>query len=138
MKVFIIDPGGVDKSTTGKILAKTINHDFIDLDKEFCTRIQNVRAFIKDSGYSQYCQQNSDLFYRILNEVSNDFVFTLSSGFLAYEGFNKLTKKHKQTIESTGVSIRLLPSNSLEKGKKIYCVTAYDGFEKYDINEFQR
>ncbi len=119
MKVFIIGPGGTGKSTTGTILAQKINHSFIDLDREFCDKIQNISVFVKDQGYYQYCHQNSKLFYSILDKAPKNFVLTLSSGFLVHEGLNSLTEKHKNTLKNNGVTILLLPSSSLEKGRKI-------------------
>jgi len=119
MRVFIIGPGGVGKSTAGAILAKKISHEFIDLDQEFCKRIQNIGVFIKNKGYRRYCHQNSELFYSILEEVSRGFVLVLSSGFLVHEGLGSLTKKHKKTLEGRGISILLLPSDSLGEGRKI-------------------
>lgn len=34
MRIFLIGPGGVGKSTTGNILAELIGYNFIDLDQE--------------------------------------------------------------------------------------------------------
>lgn len=48
-----------------------------------------------------------------------DFVFSLSSGFLAHEGLNELTLKHKQTLKDYGISVLLLPSNFLEESAKV-------------------
>jgi len=42
MKIFIIGPGGVGKSTCGPILASMLDCKFIDLDEEFCQRIVNI------------------------------------------------------------------------------------------------
>ena len=119
MKVFIIGPGGAGKSTVGPILAKKINHNFIDLDQEFCDRVENIGIFIRDKGYHRYCHQNSELFYSILDKISGDFVFTLSSGFLVHEGLSDLTQKHLKTLRNKGISIFLLPSDSLEEGREI-------------------
>jgi len=119
MKVFIIGPGGVGKSTVGVVLAQRMSYDFIDLDQEFCDRVQNIGVFIKTKGYRQYCYQNSKLFYSILEEASKNFVFALSSGFFVHEGLDELTKKHIKTVKDKGASVLLLPSVSLERGREI-------------------
>ncbi len=81
MRVFIVGPGGVGKTTSGIILADKLGFCFIDLDQEFCTRIQNIGEYIKNNGYEKYCYTNSELFYSILKSAPEDFVFVLSSGF---------------------------------------------------------
>ncbi|MFH1561160.1 MAG: shikimate kinase [Patescibacteria group bacterium] len=119
MKVFIIGPGGVGKTTAGKILAKKLEHRFIDLDDEFCERIENIGVFIKTKGYTRYCYRNSELFFELLDETKENFVIALSSGFLIHEGLDDLVDKHKQALQETGVSVLLLPSKSLEESEGV-------------------
>ena len=119
MKIFIIGPGGVGKSTVGKILAQKLGYYFIDLDGEFCEKIENVGVFINTRGYEEYCQRNSDLFLNILNQKKDNFVFALSSGFLVHDSFDQLTLKNQQTLEKAGITVLLLPSESLEESTEI-------------------
>jgi len=119
MKIFLIGPGGVGKTTCGIILAKLLGYNFIDLDAEFCNRVENVGTFINNNGYEKYCVENSQLFYKVLSENYKNFVFALSSGFLVHEGLDKLTSKHRQTLKESGFSILLLPSESLDESLRI-------------------
>ena len=119
MKIFLIGPGGVGKSTCGEILANLLGYNFIDLDEEFCKRVENVGDYINNFGYKKYCFENSKLFYEILSQHLQNFVFSLSSGFLVHENIEKLTLKHKQTLKDLGISILLLPSDSLYESTKI-------------------
>jgi len=119
MKIFLIGPGGVGKSTSGPILADMLDYEFVDLDSEFCKRIQKIGNYIRDYGYEKYCLKNSELFYKLLDEDKEDAVFSLSSGFLVHKNLDELVLKHQKTIKDTGISILLLPSNSLEESKKI-------------------
>src|SRR3989339_1657251 len=119
MKIFIIGPGGVGKSTSGAILANLLGYNFIDLDAEFCERVENVGAYINKHGYEKYCFENSKLFYEILGQHLENFIFSLSSGFLVHEGINHLTTKHRQALKEVGVSILLLPSRSLDISTEI-------------------
>lgn len=116
MKIFLIGPGGVGKTTVGKLLANDLNYQFIDLDEEFCQKIGNIGDYIKNKGYQQYCLQNSKLFYGLLNEINHNAIITLSSGFLIYNG---LSKKHYKTIQQKGISVLLLPSICLSKSADI-------------------
>lgn len=119
MKIFIIGPGGVGKSTCGEILANLLGYYFIDLDVEFCKRVENVGSYINNFGYEKYCFKNSELFYKIIDQHVENFVFSLSSGFLVHENSDDLTLKHKQTLKDSGISVLLLPSESLEVSTNI-------------------
>ncbi len=119
MKVFLIGPGGVGKSTCGKILANLLGYNFIDLDAKFCERIENVSDYINIFGHEKYHIENSRLFYKILSQHLENFVFSLSSGFLIHENMNELTLKHKQTLEDQGISVLLLPSEALNESMEI-------------------
>ncbi len=119
MKIFIIGPGGVGKSTCGAILANLLSYNFLDLDEEFCKRVENVGNYINNNGYKKYCFENSKLFYKILSQDLENFVFSLSSGFLVHENLENLTLKHKQTLKEQGVSVLLLPSDSIDESTEI-------------------
>jgi len=119
MKIFLIGPGGVGKSTCGKILAKELECRFIDLDLEFCEQIENIGTYIKSKGYRPYCYANSELFYKLLDDLPENYVFALSSGFLVHESFDELTGKHVRTLGEVGTSVLLLPSQSLEESTAI-------------------
>lgn len=40
MKIFLIGPGGVGKTTCGAILANSLGYNFIDLDTEFASELK--------------------------------------------------------------------------------------------------
>lgn len=119
MRIFLIGPGGVGKTTCGEILANLLGYSFIDLDVEFCKRFENVGNYISNYGYEKYCLDNSKLFYEILSQPLENFVFSLSSGFLVHENMALLTLKHKQTLKDQGISVLLLPSEALGESEEI-------------------
>lgn len=63
-------------------------------------KIGNITKHIKEIGYKDYCIQNSNLFYNLLDENTENTIFVLSSGFLVHENLDKLTNKHKKTIKN--------------------------------------
>ena len=119
MIIFIIGPGGVGKTTSGEILAKLLSYKFIDLDQKFCEQIENIGTYINNEGYKKYCYKNSELFYKILKNIKDNVVYVLSSGFLVHENLDDLVIKHKHTLKESGISILLLPSNSIKECCKI-------------------
>jgi shikimate kinase len=114
MKIFLIGPGGVGKSTCGKILAKKLGYEFIDLDMEFMSQVGHIGSFIETFGYDKYVFANSDLFYSLLNKGHKNTVYVLSSGFLVHKDLDELVSKHAKAI-TTGTSILLLPSRGIDE-----------------------
>lgn len=114
---FIIGPGGVGKTTCGKILADKLNYSFVDLDEEFIRQIGSISEVIKINSYEKYYQLNSELFFKLLEQIESKSVFILSSGFLTYNNF--LTQKHLSAINNNGISILLLPNKSMNKSLDI-------------------
>ncbi|MCK5475458.1 MAG: shikimate kinase [Candidatus Pacebacteria bacterium] len=119
MKIFLIGPGGVGKTTCGAILANLLGYNFIDLDREFNERIADTSDFIDAYGHKKYWLMNSKLFYEILSQYSGNFVFSLSAGFLDHKNMDELTLEHKRTLKELGISVLLLLSESLDKSMKI-------------------
>ncbi len=118
-RVFIIGPGGVGKTTCGRLFADLVGYTFVDLDSEFMTRVGHIGRHIEDEGYLSYCRTNSALFYSLLNEQSSGTVLALSSGFLVHGDTDPELSKHKQAIRDLGVSILLLPAAHLEEAEGI-------------------
>jgi len=118
-RIFIVGPGGVGKTTCGRIFAEKISYDFVDLDSEFMGRIGHIGDHIEEQGYLSYCRKNSELFYELLSKQTKDTVFALSSGFLVHGDVDSDLKKHADSISDLGLSILLLPSESLEKTKAV-------------------
>lgn len=115
MKVFLIGPGGVGKSTSGKLLAQKIGYQLIDLDKEFMSQVGEIDSFIESFGYEKYASRNSELFYSLLTNNNESTVFVLSSGFLVYKGVEELASKHVKALKTNGISILLLPSKDINE-----------------------
>ncbi len=117
--VFIVGPGGAGKSTTGKLLAQKLNYNFIDIDTAFNQRIAPIPDYVQKNGYKLYCETNSSLVDQLLSNHNSRTVLAMPSGFLVHEDSPHLVKKHKQLISTFGVSILLLPSESLEESVEI-------------------
>ena len=112
--IFIIGPGGVGKSTSGALLARILEVPLIDLDREFMRCVGHIGEYIQTHGYEKYCYANSELFSTLLREASDPSLFIMSSGFLVHDGLEELVEKHKRLLKENGISILLLPSESLE------------------------
>jgi shikimate kinase len=76
-------PGGAGKTTIGAELAAILRCDFLDLDREFTSRIGDIDEFIAANGYDGYARANVSLYLEIADSAFNG-VLALSSGFMVY------------------------------------------------------
>ncbi|HBQ3113324.1 shikimate kinase [Klebsiella pneumoniae] len=114
--VFLTGPGGAGKSTAGRIISDILGCAVIDLDDEFCERIQNIREFIHCKGYESYLEQNCALLRELLAEnCQHDSLFILSSGFLSTDIRRDIVESNKKLVREKGVSVLLMPSRNYEE-----------------------
>ena len=117
--VFLIGPGGVGKTTTGKHLSDRIGYDFVDLDEYFCSEVANIRNFISDFGYREYVIMNSRCFNDVINKCRSNTVISLSSGFLIFEEADEVVEANREYIRRLGVAVLLVPSLDHQKAADI-------------------
>lgn len=116
--IFFVGPASVGKSTNAELLARKIGCKFVDIDKEFCRRIELIPVYVNSKGYPAYCEANSKLTDELISENPEATVFATPSGFLAHEESPHLVEKHIKVIRS-GVSVLLLPDEDPYKGVEI-------------------
>lgn len=115
--IFIIGLGGSGKSTVGKLLAKRLNFNFIDLDSQFRETYGDIGKYITDFGSESYGVNNSKLFKVLLKENNKRSVFALPPGFVVSkkDGEDKSTARHQKLLSENGVSVLLMPSSNYDK-----------------------
>ena len=111
--LFLLGPGGVGKSTLGRELAQVLNWPLIDLDLEFCNRLDLIGRFITQHGYERYREENLALAKALLSENTGPQIFVTASGFLAAPSGTPDNIEARRLI-STGYGIVLLPSRDIE------------------------
>ena len=111
--LFLLGPGGVGKSTLGRELAQTLNWPLIDLDLEFCNRLDLIGRFIDQHGYLRYRAENLALAKTLLSESSGPRIFVTASGFLVAPAGTPDNTEARRLV-STGYGIVLLPSLDVE------------------------
>lgn len=116
--LFLLGPGGVGKSTLGRELARRLAMPLIDLDLEFCERLQLIGPFIAAHGYERYRAANLALAGKLIVSLSAPCVFVTSSGFLAARHDSADYAAARDMI-ATGYGITLLPSLDLEVATSI-------------------
>lgn len=111
--LFLLGPGGVGKSTLGRELARILNWPLIDLDLEFCTRLDVIGRFIDQRGYQRYRAENLALAKTLLSENSGARIFVTASGFLAASAGTPDNTEARRLV-STGYGVVILPSLDIE------------------------
>ncbi|MBL3610581.1 shikimate kinase [Rhodovulum sulfidophilum] len=109
-RVFLIGPGGVGKTTTGRVLAPRLGYAFSDLDDYFCETVENIRSFISRFGYRDYVIQNARCFHEMISACDTDAVIALSSGFLIVETAADVVQANREAVLSLGPTVLLVPS----------------------------
>ncbi len=117
--VFLIGPGGVGKTSVGRILAPLLNYAFVDLDEAFCHKEDPIREFLDSHGYAEYVKRNSLLFYELLVNRTASTVFSLSSGFLVTDVEPEIIARNNALVRQAGTSILLMPSPLFEVSSSI-------------------
>jgi shikimate kinase len=106
--IFFVGPASVGKSTVGKLLAEKLDYVFVDIDQEFRERIALIPDYVKSKGYVEYCEANSILTDKLIEENRERTVFATPSGFLVHDYSPHLIEKHLNILKNY-VSILLLP-----------------------------
>lgn len=112
--IFLIGPGGVGKTSSGRHLAELLDREFIDLDERFMSGPGHIGQYIREHGYAKYVRQNSKLFFEHINQSAEPLVVALSSGFLIAEVEVETVEKNKFAVKN-GHSVLLLPHADPDK-----------------------
>lgn len=107
--IFFVGPASVGKTTVGKLVATKLGYHFVDIDQEFCQRVENIGTYLQTRGYVEYCEANSKLAHDLVKEYPTSTVFATPSGFLVHEECPHLVERHLMVIKN-GISVLLLPS----------------------------
>jgi shikimate kinase len=110
--VFLFGPGGVGKSTLGRVLSERLSWPLIDLDDEFCDRVDLIGNFVSANGYDVYRQKNLSLAKRLVEDITQPSIFVTSSGFLAASSGSDDYLDAK-ALAASGYGIVLLPTLDL-------------------------
>ncbi|MDD3302555.1 MAG: type I 3-dehydroquinate dehydratase [Candidatus Gracilibacteria bacterium] len=96
--IIIYGMRGTGKSTIGKLLAKKLNKNFVDLDFYITNKINaTIDQFVKENGWDKF----RDNEYKSLKEVLenyNDSIISLGGGTIIFERNQKLLLKNSYKL----------------------------------------
>ena len=97
MHIFLYGPSGSGKSTVGKVLAKSLNLSFIDLDAEIENVIgQSISQFMAEQGEMAFRDAESGTLQKAV--IGEDKVIALGGGALLRDGNRALAEASGQII----------------------------------------
>jgi shikimate kinase len=117
--LFLIGPGGVGKTSTGRLLAPMLSRGFVDLDEEFCAQVAPIRSFLDAFGYAPYVRRNALLLCKLLEHMIDPAVIALSSGFLATDVEPETIEQNRALVRRSGTSVLLMPSRLQDECSRI-------------------
>jgi shikimate kinase len=116
--LLLIGPGGAGKSSLGSELAPLLNRRLVDLDHEFCRRVEDITTFMRRVGYERYKVENSALAAKIAAEAVCPTLLVASSGFLTNDN-PKAALEANRSLLGACYSVCLLPSRQLERAVSV-------------------
>lgn len=100
-------------------MAPLLGRPLVDLDEEFCRRVENITVYLRERGYAAYFRQNSALLRELLLEQRTPALFVLSSGFLVTDEELDLVRANQELVKREGTSVVLMPSPDFEESLRI-------------------
>ena len=116
--LFLLGPGGVGKSTLGAAMARQSGWPLLDLDLQFCDRIQDITDFIAANGYPAYRAANLAMAKTLVAGITRPTIVVTPSGFLAAAADSEDYRDALRLVQ-TGYGITLLPSLDVEEATDI-------------------
>jgi shikimate kinase len=117
--IHLVGPGGVGKSTVGRLVARELGWSFLDLDTEFMNRIAHIGDFIREHGYDRYQEANSELAHDVVTTIDRPYIAALSSGFLLIDRRPECGYRNRRLVLETGTSIVIMPSADIDEATDI-------------------
>jgi shikimate kinase len=115
LAITVIGPGGAGKSTVGALLAQRLGVAFVDLDRRFVDRAEDISEYISRFGLGAYARANVETYCSLLCERSDRRVTALSSGFMTYRrNIHSEYARLRRNVEQSPITFVVIPSLNRE------------------------
>ncbi len=118
--IILIGPSFSGKSASGRIAAKKIGIEFIDVDDYLVEKKgKKVKEIIKKQGWEQFRRLEQKALFEILKKYEDKDIILGTGGGLLAHSFKDIKDTSIPRVHDFGKIILLLPSEDSEKNSKI-------------------
>ncbi len=118
MRFILFGPRSIGKTTVGKILAKKLKINYLDLDEFVEGKLGNIKKYSEKFGVESYRIAESEMLKEFCSNLPQECVFSIGGGTVASQ-FERLNKKNTSILKHCGELIYLAPPGGEEKAAKI-------------------
>ena len=111
MKLIIVGPRSIGKSTTGKVLAEKFNLDYFDFDEYIEDKLGGIDRHIKKNGVESYRVREERILLDFISELPDEFVISVGGGTVASQ-FEEISQRNTKVLKRLGKIIYLSPSEN--------------------------
>lgn len=134
MKIILIGPRSVGKSTIGEILAKRLKIGYFDFDEYVERRLKGIEKHIKKKGFDSYRIEEEKLLKKFVLELPKKCVFSIGGGTVASQ-LKEVSERNAKLLRKNGKIIYINPSD--DKGEAVKILQKREALRKgnKDISE---
>jgi len=118
VKIILIGPRSVGKTTVGKLLAKKLKVKYIDLDDIVDRKLGGITEHIDKKGMESYRKKERIILKKLLAELPKKFVVSVGGGTIASQ-FIKISELNVKDLKRKGKLVYLCPADTRKESIKI-------------------
>ncbi len=118
MKLILIGPRSVGKSSVGSCLAKKLNVKYFDFDEYVDEKIGGIDKYIESTDVRSYRLEEKKLLSKFLSSLPKNCVISVGGGTIASQ-FKDMNKTNTTKLRSVGTIIYLFPTKNRKKAADI-------------------
>lgn len=114
MKLTLIGPRSIGKTTIGKVLAKKLKIPYFDFDKYVEKEIHGIDNHIKNYGVDSYRIKEQKILKKFIKSLPKKFVISVGGGTIASQ-MKTISRNNSKILKKISKIIYLSPSDSRNK-----------------------
>lgn len=118
MKIIIVGPRSIGKTTIGKSLAKRLRIKYLDFDEIVGKKLKSIDNHIKNYGIESYRKHENKILKKVILELPKKCIMSIGGGTITSQ-FSKLNNRNIKYIRKEGMIIYLSPSENYKEAIKI-------------------
>jgi len=118
MKIIIIGPRSVGKTTVGNLLARKLKMKYFDFDEIIEKKLKGIDKHVEKYGADSYRYKERKILKGFLSKLPKKFVVSVGGGTIASQ-LKYMSKKNTKDLKKKGKIIYLSPSKTKKQALNI-------------------